>query len=297
MMMKTSDTTTNNNAATDRKVYIKETELELDLGFEGIESIIELISDCKYLNAYNLLKNSNLLNKFINMNENDKNYNIKSIIDIAIERAEAIDIAIDEAADNSITTNWLDGGTMFGCHIFYNIDEKNLLTVRLEGILDDFPIFEQLCVIHEIDLFQEWVPFCNDSKLITKFSKAEVVAYLGLGLTLPIPISRDTLIHAWGADCLDEKGKIVIIGKSVNSVEEARNHSISEDNIASRPDEDNNKDPNDIKWKDNKSGNLIQDFTWKTGWFHDRMNITKFKFVMTPTSPTGFIIYYNLHFQ
>lgn len=283
--MKTSDTTTTTtNTATDRKVYIKETELELDLGLEGIEKIIELISDCKYLSAYELLKNSN---KLIDMNENERDNHIKSIIDIAIERAKAIDIAIDEAADNSITTNWIDGGTMFGCHTFYYIDEKNLLTVRLEGILDDFPIFEQLCVIHEVDLFQEWVPFCNDSKLITKFSKAEVVAYLGLGLTLPFPISRDTLIHAWGADCLDEKGKIVIIGKSVDSVEEAKNHSVSDDNIASRPDEDNNEDPDDVKWKDNKSGNLIHEFKWKTGWFHDRMNITKFKFVMTPTSPTG----------
>ena len=33
-----------------------------------------------------------------------------------------------------------------------------------------------------------------------------IIILIRLGLTIPFPISRDTLIHAYGADCLEEKG-------------------------------------------------------------------------------------------
>jgi len=66
-------------------------------------------------------------------------------------------------------------------------------------------------------------------------------------------------------------GKIVIIGKSVDSIDEARRHSINDDAIAGI----------------NTTTNSSDEVPWQNGWFHDRMEITKFKFVMTPTSPRG----------
>lgn len=46
----------------------------------------------------------------------------------------------------------------------------------MEGTLENLPLFEQCAVIHEIDLFKQWIPFCNESILIDKIGNAELVA-------------------------------------------------------------------------------------------------------------------------
>ena len=64
------------------------------------------------------------------------------------------------------------------------------------------------------------------------------------------PLSRDTLLRAYAGDCLQEEGKVVIIGSSIDNWE---NH--------------------DIPFKEE-------------GWFHKRMNIKKFQAIVHVLSPT-----------
>jgi hypothetical protein len=75
-------------------------------------------------------------------------------------------------------------------------------------------------------------------------------------------ISRDLLLHAYGADCTLECDKMIIVGKSIESYGEF-----------------------EIPWKN-------------IGWFHDRIIVKEFQLVLNIVSPTAaevknFISYIN----
>ena len=117
------------------------------------------------------------------------------------------------AASNVIDSSWLLGSHLFGNTTHYKLQEDGSMTIRLEGEFDEMPLFEQLAVINEVGLFKEWMPFCSNSSLVDKLGQAELVAYMHLFIP---PIQRDTLIHAYGVDCLMEDGKILLLGSSVD---------------------------------------------------------------------------------
>jgi hypothetical protein len=52
---------------------------------------------------------------------------------------------------------WQFGSSYLGVTTHYVQRPDGLLTLHVEGIVDNLPFFEQLAVINEIDLFKEWV--------------------------------------------------------------------------------------------------------------------------------------------
>jgi hypothetical protein len=68
-------------------------------------------------------------------------------------------------------------------------------------------------------------------------------------------ISRDVLLHAYGADCVLESGKMIIVGKSIETFS-------------------------------NSSGEAV-DIPWKSvGWLHNKLIIKEFKLVLDILSPS-----------
>jgi len=67
-------------------------------------------------------------------------------------------------------------------------------------------------VIHEVDLYKEFIPFVNASQVIDKVAHGELVAYLNVSMKL---LSRDASIHAYGVDALLEHNLVVLIGGSI----------------------------------------------------------------------------------
>lgn len=80
--------------------------------------------------------------------------------------------SVDESGD------WILGAEMYGITTTYKKceDDENAIVVKIEGTMDDLPLFEQMAVLHEVDLYTEWAPFCTDSVLIDKVGKAELYA-------------------------------------------------------------------------------------------------------------------------
>jgi len=95
------------------------------------------------------------------------------------------------------------------------------------------PVFEQIAVINEVDLFNRWVsdsrefliliinflyilqiPFCSKSDLIVKTGHAELLAFIKVSAPF---MSRDTALHAYGVDCLTERNLILLLARSVDS--------------------------------------------------------------------------------
>lgn len=83
-------------------------------------------------------------------------------------RAKELGSTIDMcSADHS---GWTLGSEMFGVSTYYRVEEDGLLSVRMEGV-QEIPIFEQIIVFYECDLYREWIPFCKESRLLKKISK------------------------------------------------------------------------------------------------------------------------------
>ena len=90
-----------------------------------------------------------------------------------LERALLIEHSI-HFVDTS--DDWILGTEMLGITTHYRKceDYENAIVVKIEGTLDDLPLFEQMAVLHEIDLYKEWAPFCTSSVMVDKVGNAEL---------------------------------------------------------------------------------------------------------------------------
>jgi hypothetical protein len=154
----------------------------------------------------------------------------KSILNTLDERYNAVMNAFEKSNDSA---QWCIGSESETVKTSYIVDQDGYLSLRLEGNQSNIPIFEQIAVMYEVDLYKLWVPLCNCSKLLKQIckyipytlhhiillickcivAKGELVANIGMGI--PYGPYRDLVAHAYAADCVYEKNSVVIIGKSI----------------------------------------------------------------------------------
>jgi len=214
-----------------------------------LKCIEELVDSSRYLAAHTMyldlikdlqvssvVRNEQLIEKL------DRNVRVQLMLNRVGDIQQSL-------SNTHSTEDWILGLDMFGICTYYRKCEQdeNTIIVKMEGVMDDLPVFEQMAVIHEIDLYHTWAPFCTKSVMVDKIGKAELYGYLRVGLPV---FSRDFLMHAYGADCLMEEGKIVLLGKSTEEYKE-------------------------------------KDVPWKTvGWCHNRLYVKEFEAVIEIISPT-----------
>lgn len=140
--------------------------------------MLELVETCRYLAAADIYEN--IKAELENLSETDpvhqevtKSLSENSIIQTMLERVKRIHTVL-HFEDTS--ENWILGADMFGIQTHYRKceDDPNEIIVKIEGTLDNLPLFEQMAVMHEIDLYKEWAPFCSNSVLVDKIGKAEL---------------------------------------------------------------------------------------------------------------------------
>jgi len=216
---------------------------------EMLDKVLELIEQCKLLAAKKIygeflsMKNSRPVDEAVEVKFREAKEKIEEMIKRSAEVEEALSAWDVSAAGN----DWTLGSVSFGISTHYKTTADGLVTMRMESVDEVLPLFEQLAVIREVDLFHKWVPFCNKSLLIKQFGHADLVTYFNISVPL---MSRDASMAAFGADCLDEKGLILLIGKSCDELE-----------------------------------GVHIPFEAKS-WFHDRLDIKDFKTLIQVVSPT-----------
>jgi hypothetical protein len=91
-------------------------------------------------------------------------------------RAEKITQTLEFEHDSD---DWILGAEMFGIVTHYRKceDDPTSIVVKIEGTMNDLPVFEQLAVFYEIGLYKDWAPFCTASELIDLHGKAELLRY------------------------------------------------------------------------------------------------------------------------
>lgn len=92
----------------------------------------------------------------------------QEMLDGLRERYREIDQTIHECT--SPHEEWTLGSDRFGVPTYYRVDDDGLLCLRIEGS-QETPIFEQMAVLYEVALHNEWVPFCDRSNLLKKMCK------------------------------------------------------------------------------------------------------------------------------
>lgn len=224
-----------------------------------MEEVLQFIEDCRYVGAYEKLQEVKRIVRHPEFPTEGKRAFDDALqvhqekLDLMTIRYHEIQDALKEDEDDS---EWIFGLEMFGIRTHYQHDSKsNQIKIKLDGLMNDLPLFEQCAVIHEVDLFHEWVPFCRESQTIEKIGKAELFPYINIGIP---GLSRDFLMRVYGADCLVERGKLIILGKSIETY----------------------------------PGEKTVPFK-ACGWFHNRMVVEEFRCivdVLTPTSAKTTII-------
>jgi hypothetical protein len=196
---------------------MEDTNIDTDRCCPGMEDVLKLIVEVRLLAARELF--DEVMARKPSMPEAEQRALERDLDTYAVmisqmkRRSDQIRSVLNESRTDD--DSWILGLTYLGVTTRYRHHrEDGSISVRLEGLIDDLPLFEQCAVINEFDLFQEWIPFCAESKRLTKMGPSELVGYLRMSFTA---LSRDVCIHAYGCDCLQEDGKIVIVGRSAEA--------------------------------------------------------------------------------
>lgn len=118
---------------------------------------------------------------------------------------------------NSENENWVFASKHFGIQTYYRKEADGSLTIKLEGEMKDCPLFEQLCVVKEVDLHHHWTPCCSSSMTIADLDKLDVVGWFMMGLP-SFGLARDGCFRAIGCDNMREDGSILLAGIGIQDV-------------------------------------------------------------------------------
>lgn len=137
----------------------------------------------------------------------------------------------------AIDDDWTKAQTLFGITTYYRREADKTLSVKMEGVLHGVPIFEQLAVLKEIDLYHTWAPFCSSSKCVAALTKCDTIGHVMCGFP-SFGLYRDACFRAVACDSMNEDGSIIIVAESIGQIDPQSNQepvavpeALSEDDI------------------------------------------------------------------
>ena len=111
--------------------------------------------------------------------------------------------------------NYIFDKTEKGVSMYYKInDQTKEVSVRVEAELD-VPIQHFLCIVSQVDLFQQYVPFAYDTKELCAISRNSKV-----GLTrayIPLLSNRQAFFFAAAYDRLKTHNSIFFYSQTISS--------------------------------------------------------------------------------
>jgi len=105
------------------------------------------------------------------------------------------------------------------CHEHQNVissyrrEKDGSLSLKIQGEISGLPLFEQVSVMREVDLYSLWAPFLNKSKKLAVLGKLDQIGWYEVGA---MGIVRDSCYRAIGCDSMMESGEIVVVAKGLD---------------------------------------------------------------------------------
>lgn len=110
--------------------------------------------------------------------------------------------------------------TSCGLKTYYRREADKSLSIKMEGELNEAPVFEQIAVTREIDLYHHWAPLCTDSKKLGVGGRLDVLAWQKIGA---FGLVRDVCYRAIGCDSLAEDGCFFITARGLSDDDNGTN--------------------------------------------------------------------------
>jgi hypothetical protein len=102
-----------------------------------------------------------------------------------------------------------------GVDLFYKIyEEKKEVAVRVEAELE-ISLENFMCIVSEIDLFQEYIPFSYDTKMIKQIARNRKVGVTKVNI--PLLSDRYAYFYAAAYDRLSTQNSIFFFSKTITS--------------------------------------------------------------------------------
>lgn len=128
-------------------------------------------------------------------------------------------LIFQKAKDNSTGTNpdhpWIK------CHVHQNVtssyrrEDDGSLSLKLEGRISGIPLFEQVSVMREVDLYHTWAPFVSKSGKLAQLGKLDQVGWFEVSPPLAFGLVRDACYRAIGCDCMMESGEVIVVAEGL----------------------------------------------------------------------------------
>jgi hypothetical protein len=94
----------------------------------------------------------------------------EKLIKTMLHKCDDINLAFEACAEEH--DDWAVGSSSQGIVTKYFIDDKGFINLKVEGEMENLPLYEQLVVIWEVTLYHLWVPYCSESKIVKSFGKS-----------------------------------------------------------------------------------------------------------------------------
>jgi hypothetical protein len=132
-----------------------------------------------------------------------------------------------ENFSNENTDEWIYASKHFGVTTFYRREKDDSLSIKLEGEVAGAALFEQICVLKEVDLHYKWSPFCTSSLTIADLDKLDLVGWFVVGMP-HFGLARDGCFRVIGCDHIEEDGTIILTGQGIRDTT-SENQSLNPD--------------------------------------------------------------------
>jgi hypothetical protein len=141
------------------------------------KDIIDLIDDYRYLAAAALYEE--LIESSKNFSDGELNSLKTEQINhsLKLQQLHLRKMKVHQVLNSAETDDqWIHVSELFGISTHYQADPSDgTLTIKMEGVLEDSPLFELCAVLYEVDLYKSWLPFCNESMAVDHIGKAEIL--------------------------------------------------------------------------------------------------------------------------
>eukprot|EP00554_Chaetoceros_debilis_P010048 CAMPEP_0194106706 /NCGR_PEP_ID=MMETSP0150-20130528/6688_1 /TAXON_ID=122233 /ORGANISM="Chaetoceros debilis, Strain MM31A-1" /LENGTH=1103 /DNA_ID=CAMNT_0038794923 /DNA_START=135 /DNA_END=3443 /DNA_ORIENTATION=- len=115
---------------------------------------------------------------------------------------------------SSDDTSWTPCLHHNGITSSYRREEDGSLSLKVEGEINGLPLFEQVAVMREVDLYHTWAPVCKKSRKICSLGKLDTVGWLEVNTPFFV---RDSCYRAIGCDHLKEEGCVIVVAQGLSS--------------------------------------------------------------------------------
>ena len=192
--------------------------------YVDLQRVIHLISQERHLIAYSLFKVTRIrIDVDPNTSQNKQAAEFLLKHKEEFHKLEQHALIFQRAKRNTKTdpnSPWIQ------CHVHQNVvssyrrERDGSLSLKVEGDITGLPLFEQVSVMREVDLYSTWAPFVSKSEKLAVLGKLDQVGWFEVSPPLSFGMVRDSCFRAIGCDSMMESGEVIVVAEGLEDEDE-----------------------------------------------------------------------------